>query len=98
MYALLGEKLYLSTDYNPSQDYRVVEFMDGNDRQWYQLAYRGWFGLRWLNSIRHTDYGDMKSPMVFDSERAAMAHLARERDWLDRSERAGQVTARVVGE
>lgn len=96
MYETLGEKSYLSTDYCPSRDYSVVELQDGNGRQWYQLAYRGWLGLRWLNSIRHTDYGDSKSPMTFDSEDAAREHIARECEWLERKNCAKRVTARVI--
>jgi hypothetical protein len=98
MHERLGEKSYLSTDYDPARGYLVIEFTDGNGKKWYRLGYRGWFGLRWLNSIRHTDYGDTKSPMTFDSEKAARAHLDRERDWMERRERAGQVTASVIGE
>ena len=96
MYEILTEKSYLSTDYCPSRDYAVVELQDGNGRQWYQLAYRGWLGLRWLNSIRHTDYGDSKSPLKFASEDAAREHIARECDWQDRQNRAKRVTARVI--
>lgn len=98
MYEVLGEKSYLSTDYCPSRDYFVVELTDGNGREWYQLAYRGWWGLRWLNSIGHTDYGDSFSPMTFDSEDAARSHIVREREWMDRKNRAERVTARVIGE
>lgn len=98
MYCVTGEKSYLLTDYRPSRKYSVVKFTDGNGKQWFQLAYRWGFWTYYLQSLRETDYGTHGAPLQFYTEKEAVAHIKRERKWLDRQQKASQIVYEVVGD
>lgn len=97
MYCVTGEKSYLLTDYHPSRKYTIVKFTDGNGKQWFQLAYRWGFWTCYMQSIRQTFCGTIKTPLQFYTAESAATHIKEEREWLDRQQKASQIVYEVVG-
>ena len=105
MFIVTGDKSYLFTDYCPLRKYFVVEFTNGNDEKWFQLAYNWGFWTWYLSHMRldridwcNEPCGERTgNPLTFDSEEKARHHLKRERAWFGQRERSNQVTARVIG-
>jgi hypothetical protein len=100
MDVVTGEKSYLLTDYCPSRKYTLAKFMDGNGKQWWQLAYRWGWWTYYLNRLTRFESGSagVRHPMVFDTPEEAKEHLAWERDEIDRVAKSQDISVEFVGE
>jgi hypothetical protein len=88
----------INTDYSPKRKYFVVKLTDGNDRQWWRLAYRWGLWTFYLQRVFESGIGGTFTvPFEFGSFESAKAHLESEQKWIEHERRRKQVRIEVVG-
>ncbi len=58
--------------------YKICKFINGNNKEWYQIQKRGWLFWSYLSSYQYVgpfDFPPLKTVLKFDSIEKAKSHI-----------------------